>query len=423
MTDDQMAMGRRQLELEQDLIAGGMDPSEAATVAAEEVMGLPARRRARESLDAARAAAPPVSYGNAATLDNLDGITSELVVEDVLGGLSPRSAVPQSERVYRDDPTGGMAAQVAAREAAAQQSWERRGPEYAARTAEYESQYGPIGARDADVTPAQYQERGRRREAADVRRHSPYEEEARIRRMAERAGIPMAKAREMVQQGYDAAATDRGIPASASWQVSGVNRTAPPDFDHFSDAYSGLRDAGTDRRMADKQSRQEALQRRRMAQTNPLEYMNRDDVSDWNKMVAADSMLRRGYRGATPLDVDQATQQAIALQEQRRAIGEGFQPRTPEETQMLKDRAAADQRKNDPATAGMRDIQGGNFESEEARAVLLNVAKPYDTNWFGGAPESALPSVKKRLMDPPYNLPEARAEVAAREAMRQTNWW
>lgn len=65
-----------------------------------------------------------------------------------------------------------------------------------------------------------------------------------------------------------------------------------------------LRAQGDAVRAADKAARQEAVVRRRMAQTNPLEYMNRDDISDWNRMVAADAMLRRGYSGATPLDVE-----------------------------------------------------------------------------------------------------------------------
>lgn len=218
------------------------------------------------------------------------------------------------------------------------------------------------------------------------------EDRMRIQRLAQRAGY---------------------TPDSAAVMATSKE---PPNLDL-------LRAQGAARQEAAKAERRAAVVRRAQARYNPLEYMNRPDVDDWSKMVAADALLRRGHQGATPLDVDQATQTALALREQRMALGAGFQPRTPEEQKIIQDKAAAEQRQNDPATAGVRDIQGGNFETGQARDVLREVAKPFDTNWLGGAPESAFPQVKERLMGPPYNLKEEQAAIAAREAMRQTNWW
>jgi hypothetical protein len=49
--------------------------------------------------------------------------------------------------------------------------------------------------------------------------------------------------------------------------------------------------------------------------------MNRDDISNWNRMVTANQLLGpRGYRGATPLDVDQAREQAKAAIQGRLAM-------------------------------------------------------------------------------------------------------
>lgn len=263
-----------QLAIRDALIRQGVDPARAEEEARRRVMS------AAEEMAA-------VTYGNGADVDNLAAADTPFEMDSGVG----RPPVPQSERVFRDDNTGGMAAQVAAREAAANASWEERGRYYGPKTAAYEETYGPIGA--AEVAPAQEQARLRRREAEEVQRHSVFEEESRIARMAERAGIPISQATELVQQGYNQSAADRGIPSPAAWQVSGQNRTVPPDFDHFSDSYAGLRKAVAEKRSADKTARKAEVSKRAMLAQNPMGYIGRDDITEEQRAIVTDRLQGR----------------------------------------------------------------------------------------------------------------------------------
>jgi hypothetical protein len=222
-----------------------------------------------------------LSYGNGADVDNLEAAGTPIVME-------------------RDLMPGSSESVLAAREAAAARSFEERGPFYDQQRQAYEAEFGPIGARNADVTSEQLQARDRRREREDVRRHSPYAEEQRIARMAERAGVSMAEARAMVQQGYDQAAADRGIPASAAWQVDGQNRSVPPDFDQFRDAYTGLRDAVRDKRAEDKAARMAEVSKRAMLAQNPMGYLGRTDITDEQREIVTQRMQGRRRPGDDP---------------------------------------------------------------------------------------------------------------------------
>jgi hypothetical protein len=398
-------MGRRQLEIEEQLIAQGMPPREAAMTAARTVM---------------QEDAPSVSAGNGAEVDNLEAAATPIEMEASLGRIAP----PQSERVYQDDPTMGMAGMVAAREDAAAQNWAARGEYYDAKEQEQAALYGPYGVSRDELTNAQKIARGERAQLeADVR-HNPREEEARIRRLADRAGIPYAQAEAMVQAGYNREAERMQMPSDSRWQVATPgNPTETPEFSTFSAAHKDLRQMGSDRRAAEKAARQQAVQRMRMAQTNPLEYMNRGDISDWNRMVTADQLLRRGYRGATPLDVDQATQQALALQESRRAITEGLRPQTEGQERLVNAKADQAEREANPEAAGIADIQQGVYESGPARTLLETLGRQYDDVWLGGANRTRKPELVDRLTKPPYNLPPEQASQAADFALRQTDWW
>lgn len=65
-----------------------------------------------------------------------------------------------------------------------------------------------------------------------------------------------------------------------------------------------MRDAAGKQRALGKQARQDAYIRRSQAMQNPLEYIGRDDINNWQRMIAADRMLRGGFTGPTPLGVD-----------------------------------------------------------------------------------------------------------------------
>ena len=314
LTARQREVGRRQLAMERDLIARGMDPLEAQEAAGR---GIFMTEQARDGLAAANA---PLDAGNGADLDSLDGAAAPLSVESELGGPAGRIAPPQSERVYRDDPTMGMAGMLAAREAAQAMRDSERAAMYDQRTQAYVDEYGMIGTPGA--APLTQDQRDAR-EALKLReaeaRHTPYQEDARIARLAERAGMPVEQAAAMVQAGYNDYAKQKN---AQPWTVAGVNNTTErPDFAQMAYAHRALRQAGDTQRQAELAERQQAVVRRRMAQTNPLEYMNRDDISDWNRMIVANQLLGpRGYRGATPLDVDQAREQAKAAIQGRLAM-------------------------------------------------------------------------------------------------------
>lgn len=245
--------------------------------------GRPALTEQEAAFDAEMALAmgQDLSYGNGADVDNLEAAGTPIVME-------------------RDLLPGSSESLLAAREAEAARSFEERGPFYDQQRQAYEAEFGPIGARNADVTSEQLQARERRREREDVRRHSPYAEEQRIARMAERAGVSMAEARAMVQQGYDQAAADRGIPASAAWQVDGQNRSVPPDFDQFRDAYTGLRDAVRDKRAEDKAARVAEVAKRAMLAQNPMGYLGRDDLNNEQRELVTQRMQGRRRPGDDP---------------------------------------------------------------------------------------------------------------------------
>lgn len=268
-----------QLAIRDSLIMQGMDPADAE------------REAGRRVLQAAQEAA--VSYGNGADVDNL-------AAADTPFEMDVSVAVPQGARVFRDDPTRGMAAQVAAREAAAAADWEQRGAYYGPKEATLAATFGPAGAANDAVTEDQLNARLRRREAEEVQRHSSFEEEQRIARMAKRAGLTIEDARALVQQGYDQAAEARGIPPGAAWQASGQNRTVPPDFDQFRDAYSGLRDAAKNRRMADEAARKTEVAKRAQLAQNPMGYLGRNDITEEQRELVAQRLQGRRRPGDDP---------------------------------------------------------------------------------------------------------------------------
>lgn len=357
-----------QLSLERDLIAQGMDPVQAEREAAMAILrdkqaqaraGMPRTADGRPALgaqeaafdsDMAMAMGQDVSYGNGADVDNLAAASTPIEMDAGLG----RTPVPQSARVYRDDPTQGLAGVLAAREAEAARNWEERAGQYgnpdpAARglVETYNPKTGAVGysVRYPEDTETALGGPGRPGRRPDL--SAPVVDTA--------TGQPIPGTHKYVRQVVQGPGGDVAVYAPSPEFQSELQERAlrrqtqllatragfdpmtaaamatsdkPPNLDQ-------LRAQGDARRAADLAARQEAVVRRRMAQTNPLEYMNRDDISDWNRMVAADSMLRRGYRGATPLDVEQAAETALALREQRLATGEGFQPRSPQEQELM----------------------------------------------------------------------------------------
>lgn len=95
-----------------------------------------------------------------------------------------------------------------------------------------------------------------------------------------------------------------------------------------------LRALGRNRREAEAAQRRQAVVRTRQAQTNPLEYLGRSDVSDWQRMAVAERYLRSPQE-LTPLSVQAANNAQLTQLGLRVATGQGFQQPTPEERAMM----------------------------------------------------------------------------------------
>jgi hypothetical protein len=149
-------------------------------------------------------------------------------------------------------------------------------------------------------------------------RRARVDEEARLRRLARRAGITPAEARAMAQAGYDE--QDIG-------HVIGKTATSP-NFDQRRQAYMTLREAGggyQDARLADRQAEVVARAQR---QYNPMATLS----PEWRDFVMADRLLRDSRNvGASPNDIRQAAEQAKAAMESRLGVGRGFQPNSVQE--------------------------------------------------------------------------------------------
>ena len=202
-----------------------------------------------------------IASGNGADLDNLEAAATPLEVE-------PRAG-------------DGREAERAAF--------------YDKKQADYVDTYGLIGVGDAPPpTAEQYGARRNLQMREREARHTPHQEDARLARLAKRAGIPVEDATAMTQAGYDDYAEQKNTPG---WNVAGINNTtSAPDFQQMVYAHRMLKKQGDDRRNAELEARQQAVVRSRMARANPLEYMNRADVSDESRSLVADQMRPPGRR-------------------------------------------------------------------------------------------------------------------------------
>ena len=139
-------------------------------------------------------------------------------------------------------------------------------------------------------------------------RRARVDEEARLRRLARRAGITPAEARAMAQAGYDEQDIGHKI---------GKTDTSP-NFDQRRQAYMTLREAGAgyqDARLADRQAEVVARAQR---QYNPQATLS----PEWRDFVMAERLLRDSRNvGASPNDIaarelDTATQLAASAVQQ-----------------------------------------------------------------------------------------------------------
>lgn len=180
-----------------------------------------------------------------------------------------------------------------------------------------------------------------------------------------------------------------------------------------------LRTLGNLRRADDLAARRAEVVRRAQERSNPTALM--DD--EWRQFALAVRLLGPQAAGASPSDVALAREQALALQESRRSLGQGFQQPTEGQERLANARADQAEREANPEAAGIADIQQGVYESQPARTLLATLGGQYDDVWLGGADRSRKPELVDRLTKPPYNLPPEQASQAADFALRQTDLW
>lgn len=207
-------------------------------------------------------------------------------------------------------------------------------------------------------------------------------DELQLRRMAEKAGISMAEARRMKEEGG-------GDIAS-------------------------IRDLVMDRRNADKRSREQAYRDQSMLagndpRKNLVNAYNR--LSPENQQQAMLGLMFPG--GASPLDVDVAR----AMAEARLNVANTLS--SPEQTAMMQHQM--DQQ--NPEAAGARHISEGQYDTPQAQAELNRLAQSYDTTYGGFSYENEM-ALAEALQQPPYNIQsQAEAEAIAHRYANNQRWW
>lgn len=205
-------------------------------------------------------------------------------------------------------------------------------------------------------------------------RAAAQKDELQLRRMASRAGVPLADARGMV-------AGDGG-------RAGGIQQ---------------LRDLALDRQNQDREARREAVRRLNMlAGNNPRANLTNafgmlDDEQQQQAVLGA-----MFPRGATPLDVVQAQAMAEARLNANQALADPF-------AQQLR---AQQLRQADPAAAGANDIAEGKYETPEAQAEFERLAAQFDNNLIGMGYDQR-DAMAAALQRPPYDMDPNEAEAYA----------
>ena len=216
--------------------------------------------------------------------------------------------------------------------------------------------------------------------------------ELQLRRMSGKAGITMAKARQM----RDADAGEGGLNAT---------RRDPNEV-------QSIRDLVVDRRNQDKEARRKAYTDRNMLAGNDPRQNLVNAYNTLDPEMQQQAMLGMMFKkGATPLDVQQARAMAEARINAHQALSDPLAQQVRE--QQL--------RQANPAAAGASDIASGQYTTPEALAELERITVQHDTTTggFGYENEQAL---ARTLQGPPYNLGQAEAEALAYQQAQTRRW-
>jgi len=356
------------------------------------------------------------------------------------------------------------AAQAAAREAERVRLQEES-------NARQEQQFGYMSD---SPTPEQLANRVQSRAGARRQASTGAATRQRVERLADQLGVPYNVAYEAYEKALgevspsDSDMAGAGGGASVGAPVPGLGHGAdalvgpdglltPRGIGHVMDAATRdlmANSGGVDRRAKQKAEARDIITRRAQLRNNPMEYLGRDDLNDWQRMVMARAMV--GSSGQTPADFTadqdkrqlgwaQLQQQGIAQQaaaaegleklrlEAERARQEGAiaQQRADTERQRVSNEAAAlergEQMKQEQRDEqqqllerqrlaarygpGVEDLLDGNFSTPAAEATLAKIALDSDDSWTGFYPSDAIrmdatlqsigvtdPAVRQRLV-------------------------
>jgi|LakMenEpi03Aug12_release.lakeMendotaPanAssembly.Ray.scaffolds.fasta_scaffold01126_23 hypothetical protein len=140
----------------------------------------------------------------------------------------------------------------------------------------------------------------------------------RVKELAMRMGVSEAVAKAA----YDNAV--QGLAGKGGGPLSLANVAQATDAARIE--LSGM-EGVVDKRMAQKANARDILTRRAQAAYNPLEYLNREDVDPWSKMVLARKLV--GSSGFTPIEMQARQNEGLQRLGERYLQGGGGKPLDP----------------------------------------------------------------------------------------------
>ena len=229
------------------------------------------------------------------------------------------------------------AAQAAAREAERVRLQEES-------NARQEQQFGYMSD---SPTPEQLANRVQSRAGARRQAATGAATRQRVERLADRLGVPYNVAYDAYEKALSEASPADSDMVGAGGGVSvGVPK---PGLGHAADAVVGpdglltprgighVMDAatrdlmansgGVDRRAKQKAEARDIITRRAQLRTNPMEYLGRDDLDDWQRMVAARALV--GSSGFTPVEMQAKQNELLQQLGERFLQGGGGRPLDP----------------------------------------------------------------------------------------------
>lgn len=226
------------------------------------------------------------------------------------------------------------------------------------------------------------------------------QEDLRIRRLAESLGVTEAQA----AAAYEAAVDRANLTPEGIGRAMTVARRAL-----LADSASGA----VDKRAEQKDYARGVITRRAQAQNNPMEYLGRDDVDDWQKMVMARRLV--GSSGFTPIEM-QAQQNQILNNVAQQLMRNPALLMGDQRIAAMQAREDAEKKQAWRGIAGaIAEGGGGNGRRRALMALQRNGADPVQAKEIvdeffapdepGPMPHGGMPG---GLMDPsttPYTLP------------------